>query len=175
MAGGIPVNGAIVTTGGHRLLVVVVDLQCCGGAEDDWQEDRRQVEAREIRKLINQVLALRKVDATIIAGDLNTVGTRVPVELLLGLNKDQRPGLSEAEILHFGGQANWTWDGRGTPFPSSILDYQLYDASGLQIQEAYVFDTEDLDPQALETLGLQAGDSNQLSRHRPLVVEYSLR
>ena len=38
MDGGIPVNGAFVTTGARRLLVVVVDLQCCGGDPASWEE-----------------------------------------------------------------------------------------------------------------------------------------
>ena len=47
MDNGIPVNAAIILTGGKRLLVVITDLQCCGDDADSWQEYRRQVEARE--------------------------------------------------------------------------------------------------------------------------------
>lgn len=34
MENGIPVNGALVYTGGRRLLVVIADLQCCGDGLD---------------------------------------------------------------------------------------------------------------------------------------------
>ncbi len=173
MEGGIPVNGAIVVVDGRRLMVVSVDLQCCGGEAEDWQEDRRQLEAREIRRLTSQELSLRKVDGTVIAGDLNSVATPYPEQLLPGPLKTPSLRLSSAEIFHLNSEATWTWDGRGTPFPSSILDYQLYSPGGLAVQGAYVFDTEDLDAGTLEALGLQAGTSNQLSRHRPLVVDYS--
>ena len=56
-----------------------------------------------------------------------------------------------------------------------ILDYQLYGPGGLEIQSAYIFDTEDLDAQTLQALDLQPGVSNLLSRHRPLVVDYLFR
>ena len=175
MEGGIPVNGAIVVADGRRLLVVAVDLQCCGGETNDWQEDRRQVEAKHIRKLTNLERSIRKVDSVIIAGDLNSVGTPYPVWLLLGPDKASHLRLSTAEIFHLDGESSWTWDGRGTPFSSSILDYQLYGPDGLAVHDAYVFDTEDLAAETLAALGLQAGTSNQLSRHRPLVVDYSWR
>ena len=175
MAGGIPVNGAIVVADGHRLLVVATDLQCCGGEINDWQEDRRQVEAREIRRLTNQALSKSRADAVIIAGDLNTVATPSPVLLLLGPYMVPHHGLLAAEIFHLDGESAWTWDGRGTPFQSSILDYQLYGPNGLQLHEAYIFDTEDLDADTLGALGLQADTSRQISPHRPLVVDYSWR
>ena len=81
--------------------------------------------------------------------------------------------MSTAEIFHIDGESAWTWDGRGTPFSSSILDYQLYGPEVLEIHDAYIFDTEDLDAETLEALGLQAGTSSQVSRHRPLVVDYT--
>jgi endonuclease/exonuclease/phosphatase family metal-dependent hydrolase len=175
MAGGIPVHAAIVTTGARRLLVVSVDLQCCGGASDDWQEYRRQVEARVIRELTDRELGLRKVDGFIIAGDLNDVGTNFPVQILLGPNKAPEQRLSEVEIYHLDGETDWTWDGRGTPFPSGVLDHQLHGAMSLKTVGSYIFDTEDLDTQTLSELGLQSGSSTQLSRHRPLVVDYAWR
>lgn len=175
MDGGIPVNGAVVVTDGGRLLVVAVDLQCCGGERNDWQEYRRQIESREIRKRANLAMQKGRVDGAVIAGDLNTVGTPYPVLLLLGPYRPPHFGLLAAEILHLDGEESWTWDGRGTQFPSSILDYQLYGSHGLQAGESFVFDTEDLDAETLDSLGLQVQSSSQLSRHRPLVVDYSWR
>ncbi len=175
MEGGIPANAAIVVIAGLRLLVVAVDLQCCGGETDDWQEYRRSIEAKEIRRLTILELSMRKVDGTILAGDLNAVATLDPVELLLGLRKAPQHRLLKAEILHLDGLSDWTWDGRGTQFTSSILDYQLYYPDGLRVENAYVFDTEDLDAETRASLGLQIETSNQISRHRPLVVDYSWR
>ena len=38
----------------------------------------------------------------------------------------------------------WTWDGRGTPFPSNTLDYQLYGPQGLEMRSGLILDTEGL-------------------------------
>ena len=175
MEGGIPVNGAIVVVDEQRLLVVAVDLQCCGGAADDWQEFRRQLEAKVINRLINTEFSLRKIDAIVLAGDLNAVATNYPVELLMGGKKAPQNKLLHAEILHLDGSSTWTWDGRSTPFASSILDYQFYSAAALVLVDSYVFDSEDLDAETLTTLELQPGTSRQMSRHRPLVADYSWR
>ena len=106
------------------MLAVAVDLQCCGGLADDWQEDRRRVEANEIRRLGILEMSSRKVDGLVIAGDLNIVATQVPVELLEGSIKADGPHLNTARIFHLDRATDWTWDGRGTPFPSGMLDYQ---------------------------------------------------
>ena len=175
MDGGIPVNGAIVQVNEHQLLVVSVDLQCCGGTADDWQEYRRQIEAKVVRELTTLELSTRKVDGAIVVGDLNSVGTLFPVDILTGPDKAPHLQFTIAEILHLDEQSDWTWDGRGTAFPSSILDYQLYSPAGLEIQSSYVFDTEDLDATTLNALGLSIDSSNELSRHRPLVSDYYWR
>jgi hypothetical protein len=91
MDGGIPVNGAIVTTGARRLLVVTLDLQCCGAHPEGWEEDRRCVETREIRRRIEEVLTRTRVDGVIVAGDFNAVSTPVPMVLLPARTRGRMP------------------------------------------------------------------------------------
>lgn len=172
MDGGIPVNGAVILTGGRRLLVVITDLQCCGDGPMSWQEYRRRVEAREIRRLIGQVLQRKSVDGIVFAGDLNLVGSTFPMSILTGPYPAPHSGLIPAELYHPNGSVTWTWDGRRTPFPSNTLDYQLYGPVGLTMRSGFILDSENLPSIVLEQFRLEPDTSMRTGRHRPLVVEY---
>jgi endonuclease/exonuclease/phosphatase family metal-dependent hydrolase len=175
MDGGIPVNGAIVLAGTRRLLVVSVDLQCCGNDPDSWQEERRQVEAREVRRLVAQVLARTRVDGVIVAGDLNLVNTPLPLMILSGPYPSPHDGLIAPVLRHLDGQETWTWDGRGTPFPSRPMDFVLYGPHALALREGYVLDSADLSQAELERRGLEAESVARLSAHRPVVGTFAWR
>lgn len=173
MADGIPVAGAIVSQGARRLLAVTVDLQCCGDSPDSWQEERRRVETREVRQRIAQVLARTRVDAVIVAGDLNLVNTPTPLITLTGPYPAPHHGLLVAGLAHLDGIENWTWDGRGTPYPSRPMDFLLYDPRALALRDGHVLDWDDLP--AAERAGLDADASKRLSDHRPLVAVFTWR
>jgi len=175
MERGIPVNGVIVLTGKRRLLIVITDLQCCGDDPGSWEEYSRRTEVREIRRAIRQVLARTTVDGIIIAGDFNLVNTAIPLVILTGPYRQPHSGLIPAELYHLDGSSSWTWDGRGTPYPSRALDFQLYSPQTLQQNSGYIFDSEDLSPEELRRSDLEHRSSGDLSDHRPLVVEYRWR
>jgi endonuclease/exonuclease/phosphatase (EEP) superfamily protein YafD len=172
MDSGIAVNGAIILFGSRRLLVVIADLECCGDDPASWAELKRREEAKEIRSAIRRVVGRTPVDGIVLAGDFNLVSTAIPLVLMTGPYPAPHPGLIAAELYHGDGVATWTWDGRGTPFPSRALDYQLYSPNTLRLLQGQVLDTEDLTTTLLEMSGLQADWSAKLSSHRPLVVEY---
>ncbi len=173
MDGGIPVNAAIINTGNRRLLVVIADLQCCGGGPDSWNEYRRQVEATEIRRRVEAVLERTDVDGIIVAGDFNTVSGPAAIEILAG-TYGQSGLLDKAEMKHENG-LTWTWDGRGMPFPSNVLDFQLYSAKQLTQLSGLILDTETATPEQLDDIGLDPLSSRQTGRHRPLVGDYQWR
>ncbi len=173
MRGGIPVNGVVVHAGSRLLLVVIADLQCCGDGPESWQEFRRRVEAREIRRLIRQVLQRNPLDGIVFAGDFNMVNSTFPMALLTGPYPQPHAGLIPAELYHSDGATTWTWDGRRTRFPSSALDYQLYGPHGLEMRSGFILDTEGIPAETRERLGLETDTSMRTGRHRPLVVEYS--
>jgi len=77
-----------------------------------------------------------------------------------------------AELYHPDRATTWTWDGRGTPFPSNTLDYQLYGPSGLEMRSGFILDTEQLPAEVLEQYELEIGTVGRTGSHRPLVVEY---
>jgi len=170
--GGIPVNGAIVLDGDRRLLAIIADLQCCGNDQSSWQEYRRRAEVREIRRLIQQVLQRTSVDGIVIAGDFNLVNGPMPLVMLNGPISPDDTGFITAEVYHPDGNASWTWDGRGTPFPSGTLDFQLYDSQPLMMRSGFVLETENLSPEMLKRHELESQTSARTGRHRPLLVEY---
>jgi hypothetical protein len=172
MNDGIPVNGVVILIGDQRLLVLITDLQCCGDGPKSWEEIRRRVEAREIRRLIRQILERTTVDGIVFAGDFNLVESTFPMALLMGPYPSPHLGLIPAELYHPDGSTTWTWDGRGTPFPSNTLDYQLYGPRGLKMNSGFILDTERLQPEALERYELETGTVGRTGSHRPLVVEY---
>lgn len=173
MNDGIPVNGAVIVIGDQRLLVLITDLTCCGDGPESWEELRRRIEASEIRRLVQQILERTMVDGIIFAGDFNLVESTFPMALLTGPYPQPHSGLIPAELYHPDGATTWTWDGRGTPFPSDTLDYQLYGPWGLQMRSGLILDTEELPSEMLERYGLESGTVGRTGDHRPLVVEYS--
>jgi hypothetical protein len=175
MDAGIAVNGAIILTGDRRLLVVVADVECCGDDPTSWDELKRRVEAKEIRRVIRNVVKRTPVDGIVLAGDFNLVSTAIPLVLMTGSYDTPHSGLIAVELYHHDGATTWTWDGRGTSFPSRALDYQIYGPNALGVVQGTVLDTEDLTPKLLEMNGLEPEWSIKLSNHRPLVVQYIWR
>jgi hypothetical protein len=173
MNDGIPVNAAVILIDEKRLLVVITDLQCCGNGPESWEELRRRVEAREIRRLIRQVLKHTKLDGIIFAGDFNLVESTFPLALLTGPYPLPHSGLIPAELYHPDGMTTWTWDGRGTPFSSNTLDYQFYGPWGLKMQSGFILNTEELPSEVLERFELESNTMGRTGTHRPLLVEYS--
>jgi endonuclease/exonuclease/phosphatase family metal-dependent hydrolase len=174
LAGGLPVHGAILRAGGRRLLAVSLDLQCCGVA-GSWEDERRLVEARLVRDALERALRRRPVDGVLAAGDLNLVGTATPLVILMGPYDPPRVHLVPAEAYHRDGRTTWTWDGRGTEFPSKPLDFQLHTSGSLDRVAAVVLDTRDLTPAELAALGIDAAASRRVSDHLPVVVDYRWR
>jgi len=168
---GVATVAGVVSLHGRRLLVIGLDLECCGDSVDSPQEQRRQFEASAIRATIDRVAARLKLDATIVGGDFNTVQGDAPIQIM------QRGARAETTLAHptphHRGHiaADWTWDGRGTPFPSRRIDYLLH-SERLVVLQSQVFDSEDLAPEQRRALQLDAALSRSLSPHRPVVVDF---
>lgn len=174
LGSGVAVHGAVARAGGRRLLAVTVDLQCCGVAST-WEERRRVFEARAIRDAVRQALGRTAVDGIVIAGDLNLVATSFPLTILLGPYVEPHAGLIAAEAYHRDHRQVWTWDGRGTPFESKPLDFQLYAPTALEALGGLVLDSEALTSAELAALGIDAQAANRISDHRPVIVDYRWR
>ena len=172
MDGGIAATGAIVERDNRRLLIVVADLQCCGDTPQSWQESRRRYEASVIRSRIRDVLEREPVDALLLAGDFNLVTGAFTLSILGGPYAAPVGGAMPAEIYHDDGVSAWTWDGRDTPFPNGVLDFQLFSPGTLGYTSTRILDTELVDKDELERSGLERDALLKTGRHRPLLVRY---
>ncbi len=159
------VVGGVVESPAGRIGVASVHLKCCGGANS--REDRiRETEAQAINSMLDA--AWGDVDVRVVAGDLNLVGTRGPMDTLRrGLAADGSDlGVVRAEVL--GDGAIYTWWEAGNDFGPGRLDYVL--AGGATVAQAFVLDTSRLGPVSLAEAGLDAGDTSA-SDHLPVVVD----
>lgn len=171
---GIPAAAGIIDLDGRRILAIAIDLQS-GAGTPNWQEARRLIEVREIRKALQQALQTTRVDALLVAGDFNAVSSGLPLASITNPYPEPHVAIVPVQAFHLDGTDTWTWDGRGTEFPTQALDFSLYTPASLTPINALAFSTEDLSPDALAKAGLQAGTSRLVSDHLPIVVDYRWR
>lgn len=167
---GIPMVGGIIETEGRRVLLVAVDLLCCGSLRGP-EERARRMTALRLNEAIRAALAPNRIDAVVIGGDLNLVGTRRPLELLgRSLDPISRADLTVVPTPRLTGLSNATWEDPG-PFPPGRLDYLLVSGSVLTIRRAFPFHPGDLSADARARLGL---DSVAATDHLPVVADLTL-
>lgn len=174
---GTPTAGARVAGiggGDSRLLVVSVDLVCCGNRAGSPEDRIRRVQAASIRAAVAAEIAGERAPAIVIAGDFNLVGTEAPLRLA-GSGLDAGRDLVPAPALQLDGVSNATWSGGSGPFPPVRLDYVLYSSSRLEALRGFVFETGDLTGAELQARDLRRGDSDRASDHRPVVVDFAWR
>ncbi len=170
---GVPVTGAWVAVDGSRLLAVTLDLVCCGNSLRAPEEGIRRLEAGAVNEAVRGEIELRgrPGSAVLLAGDFNLVGSRAPLDLA-GRGLAAGGGdLVPVRALQLDGATSATWSGGTGPFPPGQLDYLLFDPALVEVRRAFVFETSDVDPEALEALGLSGDDSDRASDHRPVVVD----
>lgn len=148
--------------------VASTHLKCCGSK--DSPEDRQRMEqARAINRAFETASptppALR-----VIAGDMNLVGSRPPLDLLrAGLDADGSD-LSVADPFVLGDRTQYTWSDFGTSFTPGRLDYVLYSDSTAQVYQSFVLDTRRLGMETLARAGLRPEDTD-VSDHKPIVCD----
>jgi hypothetical protein len=168
-----PVLGAVLEAGPSRLLLVTLDLPCCGYAGS--AEDRaRIIMADAVNRAVSTAVADGDIDGVVVAGDFNLVGSRAPLDRVL-------PGLDPAggdlvpvPALRLNRASAATWWNPSDRFPPGRLDWVLH-SSTLEPVRAFVFDVSDITAAAAQSLGLDAGDSDAVSDHRPVIVDFAVR
>lgn len=168
---GIPVAGAELAFTPYSVIVVGLDLQCCGNSPGSWQELRRRFETESIRATLDR--SWTNQTAVIVSGDFNNVQGMMPVDNIAA-SKHPNPArrLQRAPAIRGDGKTDWTWDGRGTEFPSRPLDHVLH-SDGLRVLNAFVLDTEHLPEATLKAHGLDPKHSITCSDHRPVIVDFA--
>jgi hypothetical protein len=123
-----------------------------------------------------------------ILGDMNFVGAaQQPQTLRTGeiINNDAygpsiKPDWDGSSILdtnprHAGSPMHTTWINAGSSFPPGRLDYAFVTDSVLDVVHEFVLYTPTLSDDALQTHGLQSGDTNTASDHLPVVIDVQSR
>ena len=166
----IRVCGALLEEGSRKLLVASVHLKCCGrnGSPEDVT---RLAEVAQIHAAVKTAIAELKTDGLVIAGDMNLVGSRTPLEnFMTGLDLDSS-NLEAVDAYQLDGLSNATWVDRRQPFVPGRLDYALYSDSTLQVGQCFVYDSWDVAPKWRAVHGTQANDTDLASDHLPIVFD----
>lgn len=165
---------------GRRLLLVTLDLVCCGNRADAIQDRIRRMEASYINRAVRRALKDaaadgREADAVIVGGDFNLVASHTPLDLAAsGLGPDGAD-LVPVYALQLDGRSSATWDGGWGQFPPGQLDYVLFSDTTLEVRRAFVLETRDLASAWLGRHGLDGTESERASDHRPIVVDFAWR
>lgn len=164
---------ALVSTPEGEILACSTHLKCCGSAGS--REDLiRYAETGAINASfaataddIRQDLG-REIDAKIIGGDMNLVGTRGPLEILRAGLASNGNDLSPAPTRAIGDTAMYTWRDDRSSFGPGRLDWFL--TGDARVAQSFSLDTRLIDPDTLALWGLNQDDS-AVSDHLPVVVD----
>lgn len=164
---------ALVSTPEGELLACTTHLKCCGSAGS--REDLiRYAEAGAINAAfaaaaedIRGTLG-RDIDAKIIGGDMNLVGTRGPLEILRAGLASNGGDLAPAPTSVIGDSAMYTWRNDNSSFGPGRLDWFL--TGDARVAQSFSLDTRLINPEQLALWGLNQDDS-AVSDHLPVVVD----
>jgi Endonuclease/Exonuclease/phosphatase family len=169
----VPATGAVVEVGGRRLFAVTVDLEAAG-TPGSPRDRLRRMEALVIHEAAREAFftSLRPagVDGILLAGDLNLVGTREPLDILTAPAGDG-PAFSVAQPLRLDGTSTATWENAVEPFTPTRLDFVLYHPRALEVAGGFVFRAADLSPEWRARHGLTA-DASLVTDHLPVVTDF---
>lgn len=165
--------GAVIETEGGAMLVGSMHLKCCGHAGSE-EDQRRMSEAAAIGAYVGEAMENRAIELCVLAGDLNLVGSRPPLDVLRsGLDADGSD-LEPAPARVIGDRAYHTWRDDRSLFTPGRLDWMVYSDSALVSERAFVLETEGLSAAELRRTGLRRDDS-RVSDHMPVVADLRAR
>jgi hypothetical protein len=170
---GMPVLGATVDAGAGRILIVTLDLPCCGYAGSP-EDEARILMADAVRGAVWQAIGANELAGVIVSGDLNLVGSRTPLDRISADLDPDGGDLTPAPALRLDRASAATWWSSNDRFPPGRLDWVLH-SGALEPVRSFVFEVADLTAAAAQSPGLEAGDTDAVSDHRPVVVDFALR
>lgn len=163
---------------GKSVLVTSLHLKCCGRA--GGTEDQTRInECKAIHSAIRSVLpgganAEGETWAGVLmAGDLNLVGSRTPLEMLAIQTDLDKTSLSIVEPYQLDGLSNLTWADRTQPFTPGRLDFMLYSDSTMRVLRAFVYDSADLSTIWAQSKDVKEDDTQNTSDHLPVVTDFA--
>lgn len=170
---GMPVLGATVDAGAGRILLVTLDFACCGYAGSP-EDEARIFMADAVHGAVRQAIGENQLAGVIVSGDLNLVGSRTPLDRISADLDPEGGDLTPAPALRLDRGSAATWWNANDRFPPGRLDWVLH-SRALEPVRSFVFEVADLTAASAQSLGLEAGDTDAVSDHRPVVVDFALR
>ncbi len=168
-------TGGWIEVDGVEVLFVPLDLQSAGYAGSP-QDQLRVVQARTLAEHVQAAIGTGERRApVVIAGDFNLVGSVDPLRVLSDALDTDGGALSRATLDRLGEATRTTWRGRGGPFAPGLLDMALFAEHALEQVGGFVFATDDLPDDRLESWGLERDLSEVVSDHLVLVVDLRVR
>ena len=162
------VSAAVQTPIGPAL-IGAMHLKCCGGIGSN-EDAIRIAETDAINQAVQQISRADAADIRVLGGDLNLVGSRVPLDVLC-LNADaDGSDLTTADPVVFGDDWLYTWRDWNSGFSPGRLDWLAYSDASAQPVRQFVFDPVRLTDSALARMGLTRADA-QPSDHLPVVID----
>jgi len=167
----------VMVPGAGEVAMLSLHLKCCGVAEGP-EDMTRIAEVLAVRRALAAANATRGLDGVLIGGDLNLVGSRIPLELLIEDGEADLGGQGNLVIvdpIRPSGGGFQTWEKDGQRYTPGRLDWIVLSGSTLQTVNAFIFATEELPASVLELHGLNADDAARAADHLPVVVDISPR
>jgi endonuclease/exonuclease/phosphatase family metal-dependent hydrolase len=144
-------------------------LKCCG-SYNTIEEVQRVAEAKAIEQAFAAAALKNNATIRVIAGDMNLVGGRAPLDTLANGADVDGSELAVAQTVKLGDNVILTWRDEQQSFAPGRLDYMLYSDASVRAVNAFVFDASRLSTEALERMKLDRGVTNG-SDHLPVVVD----
>ncbi len=181
------------TATGRSTLVINMHPPCCTGGEPSSDLKRQRVVdavAAFLRDLRSGEAPIDVPDQTpvIVTGDMNFVGdAQQPRTLSTGdiVNRSMfgapsPPDWDGTDLLDVnpaqtGAPLHTTWVNPNSSFPPGRLDYAYVTDSVLDVDQAFVLSTTQMDAASRSPAGLEADDTATASDHLPVVVDVSVR
>jgi len=165
---GLAMTGAWVTIEGREVLFVPFDLQSAGYAGSP-EDGLRVLQATLLQTAVREALRGAKDSLVILGGDVNLVGSDEPLRIL------EADGRQRARLLRLADGTLDTWrNPKQDLFTPGRLDYLISGGAGLRFVRGFPFEPAELSPEALQRLGLRAGDAATISDHLPLVGDFQI-
>ncbi len=141
------------------------------GSKDSPEDRRRLAEAGAINTVLRSLLDSAEAPVfRVLAGDLNLVGTRPPLDVLRGALDTDGTAMEISDAYVLGDTTITTWREDANAFTPGRLDYMVFSDASLSTANAFVLDTRRLSDAALARIGLDRADS-AASDHMPVVVD----
>lgn len=160
---------AVLDTPAGPITIGSVHLKCCGTL-DSPEDVRRRAEVEVINRTLRELASAATGGKIIVGGDYNLVGDHEIADRLIADLDTDGSALSLATPLMLGDRIAHTHGGTTRNGGRSRLDYIAYPDAGFRVTGQFVIDTTIINAPSLQSLGLQAQDTEG-SDHLPVVVD----